>query len=39
LPVKPVQGATPKVYLGASHGLYSTHNNQLDTDLRAFIWE
>jgi non-heme chloroperoxidase len=36
---KIVQGATLKVYPGASHGLCSTHKKQLNADLLAFIHE
>jgi non-heme chloroperoxidase len=32
-----VKGATLKVYPGASHGLCSTHKNQVNADLLAFI--
>jgi non-heme chloroperoxidase len=34
-----VQGATLKVYPGASHGLCSTHKNQLNEDLLTFLLE
>jgi non-heme chloroperoxidase len=37
LSTKFVQGATLKVYSGASHGLCSTHKKQVNTDLMAFI--
>jgi non-heme chloroperoxidase len=39
LSAKLVQGATLKVYSGASHGLCSTHKKQINTDLLAFIRE
>src|ERR1017187_8142729 len=39
LTAKLVQGATLKVYSGASHGLCSTHKKQVNTDLFAFIRE
>jgi len=32
-----VKGATLKVYPGASHGLCSTHKNEVNADLLAFI--
>jgi hypothetical protein len=32
-----VKGATLKVYPGASHGLCSTHKNQVNADLLAYI--
>ncbi|QKQ74803.1 alpha/beta fold hydrolase [Nostoc sp. TCL240-02] len=32
-----VKGATLKVYPGAGHGLYSTHREQFNTDLLAFL--
>jgi non-heme chloroperoxidase len=32
-----VKGSTLKVYPGAPHGLCSTHKNQLNADLLAFI--
>jgi len=34
---KIVKGATLKVYPGASHGLCSTHKDQVNADLLAFI--
>lgn len=34
---KLVKGATLKVYPGAPHGLCSTHKDQVDADLLAFI--
>jgi len=34
-----VHGATLKVYPGASHGLCSTHKNEVNADLLAFILE
>jgi non-heme chloroperoxidase len=37
LSVALVKGATLKVYPGASHGLCSTHKNQVNADLLAFI--
>jgi non-heme chloroperoxidase len=37
LSVKLVQGATLKVYPGASHGLCSTHKKQVNADLLAFL--
>jgi len=37
LSAKLVKGATLKVYAGASHGLCSTHKNQANADLLAFI--
>ena len=37
LSAKLVAGATLKVYPGAPHGLCSTHKNQLNTDLLAFL--
>jgi non-heme chloroperoxidase len=39
LMVKLVKSATLKVYPGAPHGLCSTHKNQLNTDLLAFLRE
>jgi non-heme chloroperoxidase len=39
LTAKLVQGATLKVYSGASHGLCSTHKKQVNADLLAFIRE
>ena len=39
LTAKLVKEATLKVYPGASHGLCSTHKNQLNTDLLAFLRE
>ena len=39
LTAKLVKQATLKVYPGASHGLCSTHKNQLNTDLLAFLGE
>jgi non-heme chloroperoxidase len=39
LSAKLVQGATLKVYPGASHGLCSTHKKQVNADLLAFIRE
>jgi non-heme chloroperoxidase len=39
LSAKLVQGATLKVYPGASHGLCSTHKQQVNADLLAFIRE
>jgi non-heme chloroperoxidase len=39
LSVKLIQGATLKVYPGASHGLCSTHKKQVNEDLLAFIRE
>ena len=39
LMVKLVNEATLKVYPGAPHGLCSTHKNQLNTDLLAFLRE
>jgi non-heme chloroperoxidase len=39
LTAKLVKQATLKVYTGASHGLCSTHKNQLNTDLLAFLRE
>jgi non-heme chloroperoxidase len=39
LSVALVKGATLKVYPGAPHGLCSTHKNQLNTDLLAFLRE
>jgi len=39
LTAKLVKGATLKVYPGASHGLCSTHKDQLNTDLLAFLRE
>jgi non-heme chloroperoxidase len=39
LSVKLVRGATLKVYSGASHGLCSTHKNQVNADLLTFIRE
>ncbi|WP_375513393.1 alpha/beta hydrolase [uncultured Nostoc sp.] len=32
-----VKGATLKVYSGADHGLFSTHQEQFNTDLLAFL--
>jgi non-heme chloroperoxidase len=37
LSAKLIQGATLKVYKGASHGLCSTHKDQVNADLLAFI--
>jgi non-heme chloroperoxidase len=37
LAAKLVKGATLKVYPGASHGLCSTHKDQLNADLLAFL--
>lgn len=37
LSAKLVKGATLKVYPGAPHGLCSTHKNQINADLLAFI--
>jgi non-heme chloroperoxidase len=37
LSVALVKGATLKVYPGAPHGLCSTHKNQVNADLLAFI--
>jgi len=37
LSAKLIQGATLKVYEGASHGLCTTHKNQVNEDLLAFI--
>jgi non-heme chloroperoxidase len=39
LTVKLVKEATLKVYPGAPHGLCSTHKNQLNRDLLAFLRE
>jgi non-heme chloroperoxidase len=39
LTAKLVKQATLKVYPGASHGLCSTHKNQLNADLLAFLRE
>jgi len=39
LTAKLVHGATLKVYPGASHGLCSTHKNEVNADLLAFILE
>jgi non-heme chloroperoxidase len=39
LSVKLVKCATLKVYPGAPHGMCSTHKNQVNTDLLAFIQE
>jgi non-heme chloroperoxidase len=39
LTAKLVKAATLKVYAGAPHGLCSTHKNQLNTDLLAFLRE
>jgi non-heme chloroperoxidase len=39
LSAKLVPGATLKVYHGASHGLCSTHKNQINADLLTFIRE
>jgi non-heme chloroperoxidase len=39
LTAKLVKEATLKVYPGAPHGLCSTHKNQLNTDLLAFLRE
>jgi non-heme chloroperoxidase len=39
LSAKLVPGATLKVYPGASHGLCSTHKNEVNADLLAFIRE
>jgi non-heme chloroperoxidase len=39
LAVRLVKKATLKVYPGAPHGLCSTHKNQLNTDLLAFLRE
>jgi non-heme chloroperoxidase len=39
LSAKLVHGATLKVYPGASHGLCSTHKQQVNADLLAFIRE
>jgi non-heme chloroperoxidase len=39
LTAKLVKQATLKVYPGAPHGLCSTHKNQLNTDLLAFLRE
>jgi non-heme chloroperoxidase len=37
LAAKLIKGAKLKVYPGASHGLCSTHKNQVNADLLAFI--
>jgi non-heme chloroperoxidase len=34
---KIVKGATLKIYPGAPHGLASTHKDQLNADLLAFL--
>jgi len=34
---KLIKNATLKIYKGASHGLCSTHKNQVNADLLAFI--
>jgi hypothetical protein len=34
-----IKGATLKVYKGASHGMCTTHKNQVSEDLLAFIKE
>jgi non-heme chloroperoxidase len=39
LSVKLVKGATLKVYPGAPHGMCSTHKNQVNADLLAFLQE
>jgi non-heme chloroperoxidase len=39
LTAKLVKGATLKIYPGASHGLCSTHKDQLNADLLAFLRE
>jgi len=39
LAAKLIQGATLKVYKGASHGLCSTHKDRVNMDLLAFIRE
>ena len=37
LTAKLVKGATLKVYKGASHGLCTTHKDQINEELLAFI--
>ena len=37
LSAKLVKGANLKIYPGAPHGLCSTHKNQVNEDLLAFI--
>jgi len=39
LSVKLIKAATLKVYPGAPHGMCSTHKNQVNADLLAFIQE
>jgi non-heme chloroperoxidase len=39
LSAKLIKGATLMVYSGASHGLCSTHKNQVNADLLKFIRE
>jgi non-heme chloroperoxidase len=39
LTVKLIKNAKLKVYPGAPHGLCSTHKNQLNMDLLAFLRE
>jgi non-heme chloroperoxidase len=34
---KIVKGSTLKIYAGASHGLCSTHKDQVNADLLAFV--